>query len=125
MNGFIFQLIIVQACQKALSPVSSFCRSDVEHRELEDVLVTEKDDSNHMILRAKNCIVLMSTLYDSTAHRNHFVSAIREEFTLPAGQTNIYDLFVRVAHRMSRHQDTNKRLQNPEFRSSAKHHLFL
>ena len=88
---------------------------------------TTDNENFHIELTRKspNTTLLMSTLYVGKAHRNHFISAMANEFAKADGERTLYDMFVSASHSMMGHPEASYRSQIPEFRSSNRQNLVI
>ena len=99
----------IQACQG--DGKQSAQRLD-EHA---DVKVNDENDLNHVILRARNCSLIMATIYGEFAYRQNVVTAFSKEL-LEGNNSSIYEIFTATQRRIEADEHSVRRKQTLEFR---------
>ena len=95
---------MVQACQRLPNQTDSYselcvidaCRAELGRDDFESVHVELKYPNSNITL-------LTCAIFGQTAHRNHFLSAISEEFQQADGTRTLHDMFVAASDKMMQH----------------------
>ena len=93
-------MLIVQACQglKTLTESSGGSSSSLDAATETDAKKAESGRDDHTNVHAEvkipNTTLLMSTLYGTDAHRNHFIPALAEEIRKADGVRTVHDMFI-------------------------------
>ena len=107
---FLLQIVMIQACQRS-SPQTDSQREDAE--------TVSSSDGGHVVLRRPHTLLLMATMSGRVAYRGEYTSAFAAQLRNAAvGEADVIRMHTNAVQGL-------RRDQQPEMRSTLRHHLVL
>ena len=108
----------IERAQSMPSGIRIHCSSS-DSDASDDAVSSTPPDSNHIVLRQENCVLMSATVYGDTAVRGKFTAALSDAHRNSDGETNIFDVFTEASNGMADH------VQIPELTSTLRKKLFI
>ena len=108
----------IERAQSMPSGIRIHCSSS-DSDASDDAVSSTPPDSNHIVLRQENCVLMSATVYGDTAVRGKFTAALSDALRNTNGETNIFDVFTEASNGMADH------VQIPELTSTLRKKLFI